>query len=79
MKEAIEKGIHNLVETAYQAGYEDGQKHELTWHWIKKWQDGEERFYCSACRKYELFMSDYCPNCGAKMRKVGKQDDKDSL
>lgn len=38
-----------------------------TGRWIKKFEDEEERYYCTVCRDYEYFPSKYCPNCGAKM------------
>lgn len=40
-----------------------------TGHWIEGFNDleGEVRFTCSSCGEYQLFETDYCPNCGAKM------------
>lgn len=40
-----------------------------TGHWIEEFNDleGEVRFTCSSCGKYQLFGTDYCYNCGAKM------------
>ena len=40
-----------------------------TGHWIEEFNDleGEVRFTCSCCGKYQLFGTDYCYNCGAKM------------
>ena len=38
-----------------------------TGQWIKRFEDEEERYYCTACSDYEYFTSKYCPNCGAKM------------
>ena len=34
------------------------------------------KFRCSNCKRTEFRMSDYCPNCGADMRKMEVQDDK---
>ena len=40
-----------------------------TGHWIEEFVDteGEVRFTCSCCGKYQLFGTDFCYNCGAKM------------
>ncbi len=40
-----------------------------TGHWIEEFNDleGEVRFTCSSCGKYQPFGTDYCYNCGAKM------------
>ena len=40
-----------------------------TGHWIEEFNEleGEVRFTCSRCGKYQLFGTDYCYNCGAKM------------
>lgn len=41
-----------------------------------QWTDnGEDKFICSACKKYIyrwFGKSDYCPNCGADMREVSE-------
>ena len=37
------------------------------WEWVYK--------MCSVCRKVQDTASNYCPNCGAKMRK-GERNDK---
>ena len=43
-----------------------------TGHWIEEFNDleGEVRFTCSSCGKFQLFGTDFCPNCGADMREV---------
>ena len=43
-----------------------------TGHWIDEFVDteGEVRFTCSCCGKYQLFGTDFCYNCGAKMEEV---------
>ena len=43
-----------------------------TGHWIEEFVDteGEVRFTCSCCGKYQLFGTDFCYNCGAKMEEV---------
>lgn len=40
-----------------------------TGHWIEEFNDseGEVRFICSSCGKYQLFGTDFCYHCGAKM------------
>jgi recombinational DNA repair protein RecR len=41
-------------------------------HWIEEFNDveGEVRFTCSCCGKYQLFETDYCYNCGSDNREV---------
>lgn len=41
-------------------------------HWIEEFNDveGEVRFTCSNCRKYQLFGSDFCYHCGSDNRGV---------
>ncbi len=38
-------------------------------HWIEEVNDleGEVRFTCSSCGNYQLFGTDFCYHCGAKM------------
>ncbi len=40
--------------------------------WIEEFNDteGEVRFTCSSCGKYQLFETDYCYNCGSDNREV---------
>jgi hypothetical protein len=40
-------------------------------HWIREFDDieGEVRFTCSNCRKYQLFETDFCYHCGSDNRK----------
>lgn len=40
-----------------------------TGHWIEEFNDleGEVRFTCSSCGKYQLFGTDFCYHCGVKM------------
>lgn len=42
---------------------------QRTGHWIREFNDieGEVRFTCSSCGEFQLFGTDFCPNCGAKM------------
>ena len=39
-------------------------------HWIEEFNDieGEVRFTCSNCRKYQLFGTDFCYHCGSDNR-----------
>lgn len=41
-------------------------------NWIEEFNDieGEVRFTCSCCGKYQLFETDYCYNCGSDNREV---------
>jgi recombinational DNA repair protein RecR len=41
-------------------------------HWIEEFNDveGEVRFTCSCCGKYQLFETDYCYNCGSDNREM---------
>lgn len=42
--------------------------------WITTTKDGgiSYQFFCSSCYKEVQVITDYCPNCGAYMRKEGK-------
>lgn len=42
---------------------------QRTGKWIWEFNDieGEVRFTCSSCGEFQLFETDFCPNCGAKM------------
>ena len=40
------------------------------------------RFHCSKCMRTEFRMSDYCPNCGARMdgeRKDGEHEERNTI
>ena len=41
-------------------------------HWIEEFNDleGEVRFTCSSCGKYQLFGTDFCYNCGSDNREI---------
>ena len=43
-----------------------------TGHWIEEFNDleGEVRFTCSSCGKYQLFGTDFCYHCGSDNREV---------
>lgn len=60
----------------YMAGTEEC--HECMWeskqepktrHWIEEFNDleGEVRFTCSSCGKFQLFETDFCCHCGCRM------------
>lgn len=42
---------------------------QKTGHWIREFNDieGEVRFTCSSCGDYQLFETNFCSKCGAKM------------
>lgn len=46
------------------------EQESKTGHWIEEFNDteGEVRFTCSSCGEYQMFETDFCPNCGAEMR-----------
>ena len=50
----------------------------LKGHWIEEFNDieGEVRFTCSNCKKYQLFGTDFCYNCGSDNRKVEECQEK---
>ena len=50
-----------------------------TGHWIEEFNDleGEVRFTCSSCGKYQLFGTDFCYHCGAKMIEPQESEDKE--
>lgn len=41
-------------------------------HWIEEFNDleGEVRFTCSSCGKYQMFGTDFCYHCGSDNREV---------
>ena len=41
-------------------------------HWTEEFNDleGEVRYTCSSCGKYQLFGTDFCYNCGSDNREV---------
>lgn len=43
-------------------------------HWTEEFNDleGEVRFTCSTCGKYQLFGTDFCYHCGSDNREVEK-------
>lgn len=48
--------------------------------WKEVWDENEpiffrRKFYCSACGDYNTYgKSDYCPNCGAKMKRERSEE-----
>ena len=44
-------------------------------HWTKEFNDleGETKFACSSCGKYQLFETDFCYNCGSDNRVRDKE------
>jgi hypothetical protein len=44
-------------------------------HWAKEFNDleGETKFVCSSCGKYQLFETDFCYNCGSDNRARDKE------
>ena len=46
-----------------------------TGHWIKEFNDleGEVKFTCSRCGKYQPFETDFCYNCGSDNRVRGEE------
>ena len=88
LKEAIDEGntvaeiMQITTDKIYQQGLDDGRKPKKgTWE-VKirrhHYPDGREykKFRCSACGNYvdDHEDSDFCPWCGADMRKDGEQD-----
>ena len=47
---------------------------QRTGRWIKEFNDieGEVRFTCSSCGEFQLFGTDFCYYCGAKMEGVSE-------
>ena len=54
----------------YRKGYADA-KYRSHGEWVDKWHTlwKEELPMCSVCNNISVFKSNYCPNCGADMRK----------
>lgn len=57
-----------IIEWEYKALEQEPRKG----HWIEEFIDteGEVRFTCSSCGKYQLFGTDFCYNCGSDNREV---------
>ena len=55
----------------YQLGYRQAQKDRLKGEWIYSVNDESvaEIWDCSECGQWSLTKTNYCPNCGADMRK----------
>ncbi len=37
-----------------------------------EWLDTDEEYVCSECHCISEYMTNYCPDCGAKMKKIGE-------
>lgn len=63
--EAIRMAIEGLKEQQPKKG-----------EWLKDYtyRKDHPRNYCSVCNMTGGFRTDYCPNCGAYMRKDGEQE-----
>lgn len=60
----------------YKRGYADGQINAIEHgHWDDEWFDHEHKIVCSACDCFADKMTDYCPNCGAKMDEIVEPED----
>lgn len=61
------KGFECGTERQFNADME-----EKTAVWITKWdeEEREERHYCTNCGKHQLFQTEFCSHCGAKMKGV---------
>ena len=84
--DATETGNERDLERAYGANAVGELISELpsvtpqepkTGHWIEEFNDleGEVRFTCSSCGKYQLFGTDFCYHCGAKMVESQETED----
>ena len=73
--------VYEATEQAYKNGYEAGKKDAVK-HGRWLYDSGSGKYFCSACDEYalsfkkdtlyggdlyEVCLTDYCPNCGAKM------------
>lgn len=66
------KGIIMAAINAIKSGEVVNEERTRKGHWIEEFKDveGEVRFTCSCCGKYQLFETDYCYNCGSDNREV---------
>ena len=63
-------------ECGFAEGYEEGfakGKERPTGHWIIEECSLGKTYYCSECYAHPEVCFDFCPYCGADMRKGGKQ------
>lgn len=47
-----------------------------TGHWIEKYHELFNRYYCDKCGVGSELRTNYCPNCGAKMVESQESEDK---
>lgn len=67
-REMAELGIEQL-EYAYNSGYADAKsKYERP---QGEWEPNSFQFECNLCENLNAYKSNFCPNCGAKMKKGG--------
>lgn len=57
--------LSSVYSTAYKSGYEKGKADRPQGEWI----DFKNGWKCNACEKWNSEKSNFCPNCGADMRK----------
>ncbi|MBQ1573926.1 MAG: hypothetical protein IIZ78_22610 [Clostridiales bacterium] len=57
---------------AYNMAIKALEQEPKTGHWTEEFNDleGEVRFTCSSCGKYQLFGTDFCYHCGSDNREV---------
>ena len=63
-----------FYQEAYQTGYEEGLNARPKGKWVKDYtheEHGETSIVCSICSYSVPNKSNFCPNCGADMRKGG--------
>lgn len=54
-----------VAEEIYEQGHDDEQR---TGDWIEHEVNLIEFFECDQCHHTEVYATNYCPNCGAKMQ-----------
>lgn len=77
-----EENIHREREQAYMQGYEDACKkyrqEPKTGHWIRVTDDaGYLVWECDKCGWQQIFKTNFCPDCGAKMIEPQERSDKE--
>lgn len=70
--EAFKEWHKNKVATVEQSIIANGTPYEERQHGEWEFDDLDNDYRCSKCHEFNDFITDFCPNCGADMRKEGE-------
>lgn len=72
-KEELIKALH-YDRGQYEKGYADAKKAFERPHGEWEFDDLDCDYRCTVCKNFNDFITDFCPNCGADMRKEGEAE-----